>query len=970
MKKKGSNLFSFLFLATMMLIVVSSCSVNKTGKAFSWDAGVDQNIYNLAALASSGKAGTFSFVADTTSDIAALSPLTAALGVDETLRSSEVTTQKDLIIAAGDSSLASGEAIMTLDISDGTKLTISSSSSKGTTNAVNALLDFKNNPQLKSKKVKVLADGTVQDLTGTAPAPCSIVTEPTCVAGKNYYKVGSVDANGCKIAGTCESCPPVAEPDCLEGATYKPGGKDANGCQLGGTCVAAVPIVGNTGVLKVTSDPAGAEVYVNDVKKGNTPFTMESVVAGDYKVQVKLSGYKDSEIKTATVGVQETDVDFKLEKVCTPDFSDARLCTLTACGSDGKQIKTCQDKNNCGGAAQVSSVSCTFIAPCTPDWKVRSTGECQPNGAQTVTYVDANVCDPSKSTKTESQACKYTAPCQTTWTVLSEDSCDAATQTKKITLVDSCNANNKKTEIQSCAYICTEKDWTCVGSIDAAGCKYDELLTRTCTSTVKVCSESNTAKPTETYKCIPKCFENWQSTPTEDCRSDGNQGITWTDKNSCGTTHKKPVENAQKCTYTSTQGTILLKTYDGAKISYEKISYEVSEARTPKKEITPLISGKEGLIDYVLPNLDPGTYEIVVELDGYESDTRNVLVEKGKTTDAGEIKLTPQISTAFKNIKDKKEFDSYNIVIGAAADPSDNIGALDIAGGHRISKTVLDTQVDSTKNLIIVGGPCANSESGRLLGKPWKDGKAAVNCAEGFEDGKGFVQIFKEGDTIKIIMAGYSAVDTRRLAKVIKRLVDNADKFKGKKIEVCGEDLNDVRYDCQQFKLNTAKRSCLKAKGQWTGDTCQCPGELQWKEEACIEKPACVPDYSDCTTTACVSGKQTKTCNDKNKCEGSAAQTTELACSVATGTLTVTAVKTGTTTAVTGAAIIVDGQLRTEVTPATITLTLGPHTVKLTKIGYEDSAENSTEVKEGQNSLKMLIKKKASTPPPPPPPPQ
>ena len=862
MKQKGfkNSLFSLLVLAAILVVVISSCSVNKTGKAFSWDAGVDQNIYNLAALASSGKAGTFSFVADSNSDIQALSPLTAALGIEDTLRSSEVTTQKDLIIVSTDSSVKAGEAIMTLDTADGTKLYLLTSSAEGTSAAVNALLSYKDHPQLKSTKVKVLADGSVQEFTGVPP------------------------------------------------------------------------VVGNTATLTVKSfDSVGkvviADVYVDDVLKGKTPLTLEGVASGTYAVQVKLAGYEDSEKRNIEIGITPVSQEFnlvQLVKKCLPDYSE---CTTTVCGSDSKQTRTCTDKNNCGESARAEIVDCTYIAPCTSDWQKASVGECQPNGAQTVTYSDANKCDPNHLTKTESQQCTYVPPCQTTWNVESEGACDAETQTKKVTYVDSCDATKKDVKIQSCSYTCTEKDWTCEGSIDAVTCKYDEKLERKCTSTVKTCADSNTAKPKETYLCVPKCVENWESKAAEECRSDGTQGINWVDSNNCGTAYKKPVETSQKCTYVSTQGTVGFKSYDGV-----TVYYGLQDAKTPKTKMEPSVYGKEGLIEYVIPNLEPGTYDLVTELDGYEPDTRTVLVEKGKTTDAGEIKLSPLISTAFKNIKDKKQFDSFTLVIGAFADPSDNIGALDVAGGHRISKTVLDidTKVDVyTKNMIVIGGPCANFEAGRLLGKfvdekyYWtQEGKASAKCAEGFEEGKGFVQIFKEDETIKIIIAGYSATDTRRLAKAIKKILENADRFKGKRIEVCGESLDETRYDCKDFKINYAKKACLRDKGQWTGETCKCVEGKEWNGKECV-----VP-----------------------------------APTVITGSLTIKSDPEG-------AKIYINDVLKTEVTSAVYKdLKPGSYKIKLSKSGYK-SQTFTQEVKAGDNEVLITLVKSSGVPPPPPPPP-
>ena len=47
-----------------------------------------------------------------------------------------------------------------------------------------------------------------------------------------------------------------------------------------------------TGRLRLTSSPAGAEVYLNDRPAGQTPLVMDSIRAGDYLARVELPGYQ------------------------------------------------------------------------------------------------------------------------------------------------------------------------------------------------------------------------------------------------------------------------------------------------------------------------------------------------------------------------------------------------------------------------------------------------------------------------------------------------------------------------------------------------------------------------------------------------------------------------------------------------------------------------------------------------------
>jgi len=63
------------------------------------------------------------------------------------------------------------------------------------------------------------------------------------------------------------------------------------------------------GGLAVTSTPAGAAVYLNGVKKGTTPLTVQPLAAGSYDLRVTLDGYRDyTSPVTITSGTERRDV--------------------------------------------------------------------------------------------------------------------------------------------------------------------------------------------------------------------------------------------------------------------------------------------------------------------------------------------------------------------------------------------------------------------------------------------------------------------------------------------------------------------------------------------------------------------------------------------------------------------------------------------------------------------------------------
>lgn len=124
------------------------------------------------------------------------------------------------------------------------------------------------------------------------------------------------------------------------------------------------------------------------------------------------------------------------------------------------------------------------------------------------------------------------------------------------------------------------------------------------------------------------------------------------------------------------------------------------------------------------------------------------------------------------------EDDSVNavIVLGRAAKAEDVIGAIDIVamlqnelGGKKIEIARLDNEVVGNLadyNTIMVGGPCANAASAKLLGYP-------KNCLEGFEVGKGYVKLYQwSNGNLAMMVAGTVALDTRRATTVMSNYAD------------------------------------------------------------------------------------------------------------------------------------------------------------------------------------------------------
>ncbi|MBN2422164.1 hypothetical protein JXB41_02965 [Candidatus Woesearchaeota archaeon] len=84
------------------------------------------------------------------------------------------------------------------------------------------------------------------------------------------------------------------------------------------------------------------------------------------------------------------------------------------------------------------------------------------------------------------------------------------------------------------------------------------------------------------------------------------------------------------------------------------------------------------------------------------------------------------------------------------------------------------------RNMIIVGGPCANRIADDLLDNP-------SDCTEGFKEGEGKIIVFEMGTNDIILVAGLTAEDTLAAARILRRYY-NYD-LKGEEITVSTDEV-------------------------------------------------------------------------------------------------------------------------------------------------------------------------------------
>ncbi|MCQ8893805.1 MAG: PEGA domain-containing protein [Methanolinea sp.] len=112
-----------------------------------------------------------------------------------------------------------------------------------------------------------------------------------------------------------------------------------------------------TGLLRVTSSPSGADVYVDDIYRGYTPMTVGSLSAGRHSVRLKLAGYQDYTQNVDVPAGNEAYLSASLSPVYQPTTGDILVSSVP----DGAAIYL--DGNYRGMTVPGDTVDITGISP-------------------------------------------------------------------------------------------------------------------------------------------------------------------------------------------------------------------------------------------------------------------------------------------------------------------------------------------------------------------------------------------------------------------------------------------------------------------------------------------------------------------------------------------------------------------------------------------------------------------------------
>jgi len=158
---------------------------------------------------------------------------------------------------------------------------------------------------------------------------------------------------------------------------------------------------------------------------------------------------------------------------------------------------------------------------------------------------------------------------------------------------------------------------------------------------------------------------------------------------------------------------------------------------------------------------------------GYMSETWDDSDYKGYLTDFGTYVLEDGSDSDNTQLTDISYSPNqmYAEVFFAPSDAMSTItttgDTYDVVNPIAFGMAVLDSEISvGDDNLIVVGGPCANTVAYDLMGNP-------TACGEGFNPGKGLIKMFETDNKMAILVAGYEADDTKAAAYVLTHYADS-----------------------------------------------------------------------------------------------------------------------------------------------------------------------------------------------------
>jgi hypothetical protein len=231
------------------------------------------------------------------------------------------------------------------------------------------------------------------------------------------------------------------------------------------------------------------------------------------------------------------------------------------------------------------------------------------------------------------------------------------------------------------------------------------------------------------------------------------------------------------------KATVLAKNFDTSDGGDETFNWTISEVDSGDEvDLSFAEANYNGPLDGSTADVDEFQFR---ELDS-DDDHQVGMTDYGVMIDLYSPSGSNEPDELSMDVPKSQRFGQVFVTLGSVTATQGQAGTADRINPIAVGLAVLDKDAPAvgTENMIVVGGPCANSVASELMGSP-------ADCAEGFETGKAMIKSSEKTGHVAILVAGMTAQDTLGASRVLASYKDYA--LKGTEAEVVVADLNSIK---------------------------------------------------------------------------------------------------------------------------------------------------------------------------------
>jgi hypothetical protein len=240
--------------------------------------------------------------------------------------------------------------------------------------------------------------------------------------------------------------------------------------------------------------------------------------------------------------------------------------------------------------------------------------------------------------------------------------------------------------------------------------------------------------------------------------------------------------------FVTMNGQVLSKLFDTSSNGDELFNWTISEVATNNEvDLDFAATSYRGPLEGSTADVDEFQFN---DLEG-DDDHQVGMTDYGIFIDEYDPSGSSTPNELTMQVPREQRFAQIFVTLGSVTATQGSAGTADRVNPIAVGLAVLDSDAPAlgTDNLIIVGGPCANTAAADFMTA--KNGAASASCAEGFEAGKAMISSVEKTGHVAILVAGYEATETQGASRVLAAYKDYT--LSGSDVEVVVSGLSNIK---------------------------------------------------------------------------------------------------------------------------------------------------------------------------------